>query len=102
MHTQMAETVMARSHGLNCHASNCHGSPRKPLAAWVTVLIHANVEQKAPRRRSHHATIDRRDRSAMVLESNLMNRIIPLAGLLLVAHALASCSDSRPGAAAAP
>src|SRR6195256_1877226 len=37
-----------------------------------------------------------------VLESNLMIRIIPLAGLLLVAHALASCSDSKPGAAAAP
>jgi len=36
------------------------------------------------------------------LESNLMIRIIPLAGLVLVAHALASCSDSKPVAASAP
>src|SRR5215813_3170945 len=37
-----------------------------------------------------------------VLESNLMIRVIPLAGLVLVAHALASCSDSKPVAASAP
>src|SRR3954469_12321534 len=85
MHIQMAGTVMARP---------------KPIAAWVTVLIQANVEQMAPRRRSHHATIVRWDRD--VLESNLMIRITPLAGLLLLAHALAGCSDSKPVAASAP
>src|SRR5262245_62318353 len=31
-----------------------------------------------------------------------MIRVIPLAGLVLVAHALASCSDSRPVASAPP
>ena len=31
-----------------------------------------------------------------------MIRIIPLAGLLLMAHALASCSDSKPVAASGP
>src|SRR5215831_16208445 len=31
-----------------------------------------------------------------------MIRVIPLAGLVLVAHALASCSDSKPVAASAP
>src|SRR5215468_6418970 len=31
-----------------------------------------------------------------------MIRVTPLAGLVLVAHALAGCSDSKPGAAAAP
>jgi RND family efflux transporter MFP subunit len=41
-------------------------------------------------------------RSRDVLESNPMIRVIPLAGLVLVAHALASCSDSKPIAASAP
>jgi multidrug efflux system membrane fusion protein len=37
-----------------------------------------------------------------VLESNLMTRVILLGALVLMAHALASCSDSKPVAAAAP
>src|SRR5262245_59890183 len=37
-----------------------------------------------------------------VLESNPMTRVIFLGALVLMAHALASCSDSKPVAASAP
>src|ERR1051325_6499612 len=85
MPTQMARTVMARVQ-----------------ADGITVHIHANVEQKAPGRTIPPRNNCQTGPIRVVLESNLMIRVIPLAGLLLLANALASCSDSKPGAASAP
>src|SRR5262245_2517089 len=88
---------------MHIHIAGTHGGlGRKPITAWATVLIRANVEQKAHGRRPHHTTNCDTGPIRDVLESNLMTRVIPWASLLLVAHALASCSDSKPVAASAP